>query len=363
MVSISLLLYKPGFYLRPCLKSIFRQSFRDFELLVIDNHSADGTAQKAEEILKSEAGRINWRLIINDKNTGFAAGHNLGIREARGEFILLLNQDVVLDKDFLKNIIEVFQRDSKIGAIQGKLLRLKVAGQNLEESDLIDTTGLEIFKNRRIVARGQGQKDEGQFEKTEEIFGADGAAPVFRKAALEDVKLPVRLRPACGGTSADAQFSDSAGGGEKIGEYLDEDFFMYKEDVDLAWRLRLLGWKAVFEPKAVAWHARTAGESAAKNYWGILRERRKIGNLAKYFSFKNQRLMQIKNEQGGLLLKHLPWFLPKEIASWIYVLIFEHYIFRTIKDFFHQVPRAWQKKKIIMARQRVGAKEMEVWFK
>ena len=341
LISVCLLLYKPGFYLSSCLKSIFEQSFRDFELLVIDNNSSDGTTEKAEEILKSEAGQTNWRLIANKKNSGFAAGHNQGIRESSGEFILLLNQDIVLDKDFLKNIIEVFKKDSKIGAAQGKLLRLKVEGQNLEKSDLIDNTGLEIFKNRRIVARGQGQKDGGQFQETEEIFGADGAAPVFRRQALEDAKISL----------------------DNLGEYFDEDFFMYKEDVDLAWRLRLLDWKAVFEPKAVAWHSRTAGESAAKNYRGILRERRKIGSLAKYFSFKNQRLTQIKNEQPNLFFKHLFWWLPKEILSWIYVLIFEHYTFRAIKDFFRQAPRAWEKRKIIMRRKRISEKEMEGWFK
>ena len=222
LVSISLLLYKPGFYLKPCLESVFGQSFRDFELLVIDNDSADGTAQKAEEILRSEANGINWRLIPNKKNFGFAAGQNQGIRESKGDLILLLNQDIVLEKDFLKNIIEVFKNDQKIGAVQGKFLRLKAEGKNLEKSDLIDSAGLTILKNRRIIARGQGHKDKGQFEKGEEIFGTDGAAPVYRRATLEDTKICIREH--C--------------------EYFDESFFMYKEDVDLAWRTRLAGWKS-----------------------------------------------------------------------------------------------------------------------
>lgn len=349
LVSIILLLYKPGFYLRPCLESIWGQSFRDFELLVIDNDSKDGTTQRAEEILKSEASQINWRLIANEKNSGFAAGHNQGIGEALGKFIFLLNQDVILDKDFLKNILEVFKENPKIGAAQGKLLRLKVAGQDLQRSDVIDNVGLEILKNRRIVARGQGQPDQGQFERTEEIFGADGAAPIFRRTALEDIKI-------CVNPPKSSAFVPRS-------EYLDEDFFMYKEDVDLAWRLRLAGWEALYEPRAVAWHARTAGDSAVQGYAGIIRERLKINRFAKYFSFKNQRLMQIKDEQPKLLLKHFFWWFPKEVTSWIYILLFERYTLKAVKELFRQAPVAWQKRKIIMARKRVVTKEMEEWFK
>jgi len=336
MVSISLLLYKPGFYLKPCLESVFRQNFRDFELIVIDNNSADGTAQKAEEILKSQGIGINWRLIVNENNLGFAAGQNLGIRESKGEFILLLNQDVILDDNFLKNIIEIFNKDQKMGAGQGKLLRLRINGEKIEKTDFIDNAGLKIFKNRRIISRGQGEKDAGQFEKEEEIFGADGAAPVYRKESLEDAKIN--------------------------GEYFDEDFFMYKEDVDLAWRLRLLGWKTFLEPRALAWHSRTAGESAAKSYLGIWRERRKINKKAKFFSFRNQRWMQIKNEQPILFFKHIFWWLPKEIISWAYVLFFESYTIKAIEEFFSRLPEFRQKRKIIMARKRINAGEMEKWF-
>lgn len=348
MVSISLLLYKPGVYLKPCLESIFRQSFRDFELLVIDNDSSDGTAQKAEEILKSQGTEINWRLIVNEKNSGFAAGQNQGIWESKGEFILLLNQDAVLDEDFLKNIIEVFEKDRKIGAVQGKLLRLKVGEEKFEKTDLIDNAGLKIFKNRRIIARGQGEKDTGQFDRMEEIFGADGAAPIYRRTALEETKICVDSR--IGSASVPRS------------EYFDEDFFMYKEDVDLAWRLRLFGWKAFLEPKALAWHSRTAGESAAKNYLGIWQERRKINKKAKFFSFRNQRWMQIKNEISSLFLKHIFWWLPKEILSWVYILFFESYTLSSIKDLFVQLPKFRQKRKMIMARKKINAKEMEKWF-
>lgn len=337
LVSINLLTYNGQKYIKDCLNSVFSQDYPRLEILVIDNASTDETA----DYLRALARRPDLKIIFNQKNLGFSAGHNQAINQSRGEFICCLNQDVVLDKDFIKRAIEVFERDNRVAAVQGKLLR---SGKTAGRDYFIDTTGLDILKNRRIISRGQGQIDQGQFEKMEEIFGADGAAPVYRKKALEDVKI-FALK-----------------GNQDKGECFDEDFFAYKEDVDLAWRLRLYGWQAVYQPKAVAWHWRGSGESATKTPWGIIRERRKINQLAKYLAFKNQRLMQIKNESVWLLFKHLPWFLPKEIAAWLYVLFFEKYTWSAIKDLFKQMPRAWQKRKLIMAQKSLKAGKMERWF-
>ena len=341
LISVNLLLYKPGNYLKPCLDSILAQSYKNFELLIIDNASSDETVEQVKKTLGAFPVDIKWRLIVAEKNLGFSAGHNLGIRESRGELIALVNQDVILDQYFLENIVNVFQDDKNVGSSQGKLLRLKVDGDKLEKGAMIDNTGLVILKNRRIIARGQGQADDGQFNRPEEIFGVDGALPVYRRTALEDIKI-----------SLDGK-----------SEYFDEDFFAYKEDVDLAWRLRLYGWQAIYEPKALAWHARTAGDSARTSYVGIIKERLKINQFGKYHAFKNQRLMQLKNEQAGLLFRHLIYWLPKEIASWVYVILFEHYTWESIRELFRLAPRAWQKRGIIMTHKKVSDEEIKKWFR
>lgn len=306
LVSVNLLTYNGEKYIQDCLDSINRQSYANLEILIIDNCSTD----KTRDYLKG------FPVIFNKENIGFAAGHNQAIRESRGELILCLNQDVILDKDFIKAAVRPFQTDKKIASLQGKLLRPKGP---------LDCTGLVFLKNRRIICRGQGEIDRGQFEKSEEIFGADGAAPVYRRQALEDIKIKQ--------------------------EYFDEDFFCYKEDVDLAWRLKLYGWKAIYQPKAIAWHWRGSGDSAARWPWQIIQERRKINKFSKYLSFKNQRLMQIKNERLGSLLKHLIWWLPKEIAAWLYLIFFERFSWPAIRDLFKQLPSAWQKRKIIMSQR------------
>ncbi len=326
LVSINILTYNGQDLIEPCLNSALKQTYKNFEVLVIDNASDDETLKRAKN--------FPVKTIENKKNLGFATGHNIGIKQSRGGYVLCLNQDIVLDKDFIKHTVEIMEKDDKIGSVQCKLL--KIRDINRPKSKTIDHTGLVILKNRRVIARGQGERDKKQY-KAEEIFGVDGAAPLYRRKALEDIKIN--------------------------NEYFDEDFFMYKEDIDLAWRLRLYGWKAIYEPKAVAYHLRTAGERAIRNYISVALERRKLSKFAKFYSFKNDRLMRIKNELPDLFLRDILYIIIKEIGAWLYVLCFEHYTWKAIKSLIKQIPKARKKREIIMAKKRVGAKAMGKWFK
>lgn len=332
LVSVNILTYNARDLIESCLDSVLKQTYSNIEILIIDNASTDETLPR---IMNYES-RI--KIIKNKTNIGFSAGHNQGIKESKGDYILVLGQDVVLNEDFIKNAVEAMGVDEKIGAVQGKLFG--------RTSNIIDTTGLVMFKNRRIINRGQGEKNKGQY-KREEIFGVDAAAALYRRSALEDIKLPV--------FRGNAPCLDCF-------EYFDENFFMYKEDVDLSWRLRLYGWKAVYEPTAVGYHLRGAGERATKNYLAVVKERRKISEFAKFHAFKNQRLMQIKNELAGLFFCHFYRIIIKEAAAWFYALCFEKYTRKAIADLFKQIPNAWRKRKIIMARKRTNSKKMKKWF-
>ncbi len=346
LVSISLLAYNGKKYLKDCLNSVCSQSYKEIELIVIDNDSSDGT----KEIVKKISFGGPLIKVFNQKNLGFSAGHNQAIKKAKGKYILCLNQDVFLDKYFIQKAVETMEKDDKIASVQGKLLRwtndLPVfrGYTDYHISHIIDTTGLEMLKNRRIINRRQGEIDsQEQEEAIEEIFGADGAAPLYRREALESIKISLKET--------------------EQEEYFDEDFFCYKEDVDLAWRLRLYGWKSIYQPAALGWHARTAGESASRKYFSIIRERLKINPFGKYHAFRNQRLMQVKNEQIGLLARHFPRLAVKEMGSWFFVLVFEKYTWRAIKEFFQLLPQALQKRKIIMAKKIASTEEMKQWFK
>ncbi len=339
LFSVIILTYNAQKYIKKCIDSVLGQNYPNIEIIVIDNNSVDET----KNLLRTKYQAQNIKIIFNENNIGFAAGQNQGIRVSGGKYILCLNQDAWISKDFIKNAVEILEKDEKIAAIQGKLIRYDF--QNNKILDIIDTTGLTMLKNRRIINRDQGTSVQIlKRNETEEVFGADGAAPIYRREALEDTKLP-KL--------------------EQDGfEYFDEDFFIYKEDVDLSWRLRLYGWRIIYAPFCVGYHSRGAGDSAASDYSDILKERRKISGLAKYYSWKNQRLMQIKNETLQLLLKHIFFVLLKEVFSWLYILIFEEpYAVKSIVKMFRQLPRAYQKRKIIMSKKQIGDKEMTKWFK
>ncbi len=342
LVSVHLLAFNGQKYIQACLNSVLNQTYPQIEILVTDNNSSDKTV----DYLKKIQAKHKLKIVYNKKNLGFAKGQNQGIERAQGEYILCLNQDVVLDKNFISNALKAFKKYPEAAAVQGKLLRWS-GGMNFYNdfadyniSYIIDTKGLAVFKNGRIINREQGQIDNKREKKIKEIFGADGAAPIYRKQALEQVKIILNGRT----------------------EYFDEDFFAYKEDVDLAWRFRLYGWRSYYQPSALAWHDRTAGESAATGYWQVIKERRKISKFSKYLAFKNQRLMQLKNELPGHFAKRLPKLIFKEVGSWLYILIFEAYTFKAVKDLIKQAPNAWRKRKIIMANKKVGSKQIEKWF-
>src|SRR5439155_16165933 len=136
------------------------------------------------------------------------------------EYVLVLNPDTVLRPNFIEELIHALDARPDAASASGKLLRM--------DSTTIDSTGIVMLRSQRHLDRGADEPDIGQFDKPEDIFGASGAAAMYRRPALEDARID--------------------------DEYFDEDFFAYREDADLAWRLRLLGWNSIYVPSAVALH-------------------------------------------------------------------------------------------------------------
>ena len=393
LVSINIVTFNGEWYIKKCLESVAHQTYKNIEVNILDNDSQDDTIKIIEKVGRDS----DLRFTIYDlrENVGFAKGHNILIKKSRGEYIVMLNQDAWLDKNYTVRALDIFKKDDKIAALQPKIYRYNFGRDEVVKRDdkaVIDATGLVMLKNRRIIARGQGQKDEGQFdyppssafakklrrttadvrfskdsltahqENLTEVFGADGAASIFRRTALEDIALPTT--PPSLKASADLRVSNHSliPREETLKEYFDEDFFMYKEDVDLSWRLRLYGWKIMYGPKLIAYHERGSGESAAKEYINIIRERRHISQLAKSLSWRNQRLMQVKNELPLLYVRHLPRIFLKELGSLLYILLFERYALKSIKDFFLLLPNALKKRTFIMQHKMIGSNEMARWF-
>ena len=358
-VTITILAYRSKATIRQCLTSALGLEYAGpLEILIREQGGDDEEFRLLQEMIALVPWSPHRRVVASrGENLGFAGGHNALIRESSAEFFVCLNADAVLTPAFLGAALEPFS-DQNVGAVQGKLLRYDFEKNTPQEKvgkAVIDTTGLLMFKNRRIVNRGQGEPDTGQYDREEEVFGVDGAVPVYRKKALDDIAVPLRV--------FSRETSRSSAQNSTEVEFFDENFFLYKEDVDLAWRLRLGGWKTTYTPKAVAYHGRGSGDSMASTPWGMIRERRKINPRAKFYSFRNQRLMQLKNELPGIFVRHLPWFLPKEIAAWGYALLYEGTVVpRAVRDWLSLVPKMMKKRRYIMSRRRASAKDLSRWF-
>jgi GT2 family glycosyltransferase len=324
-VTVSLVTYNGVRWLDGCLASLRAQTLDDYELIVRDNASTDGTV----ELLRSRlADDTRARIVESPRNLGYAAAHNLAVHAARSEFVLLLNQDVELDGGFLAAALETLDERPAVAAIQGRIRRLEPGGTR---ADVLDTTGLEMRRDRRFVSRSQGRLDGTVHDQAGSVFGADGPAPVYRTAALRDARLP------------------RTGGGWEV---LDEDFFMYKEDVDLAWRLRRLGWDAWYEPRAAAWHGRGAAGPPGDGLLAIARSNRLIPRWIKQVSWRNQRLMQLKNESLSDYLRDLPWIARREVLSLGFILVADPRRLSVVPGLIRLLPSAARKRRYLWRRIR-----------
>ena len=219
------------------------------------------------------------------------------------------------------------------------MLRYDLAADR--ETDIIDTTGHTIGRDRRVVDRGENQKDEGRYAREEEVFGVSGAALVARREALE----AVRVR----------------------GEYLDEAFHLYKDDVDLSWRLRLAGWESWYVPSAVAFHARTSHGLAGIGYASAVREfhanEKSKPRHVRMNSMKNQWLVLVKNDDLSNLARDLPYVLGREALVLGHNALFAPRDTATaLRGFFAALPGAVASRRVIKARQKARPSQLRRWF-
>jgi GT2 family glycosyltransferase len=329
LVSVNLVVKDGEKYIRRCLQSVSRQSYPNLEVIIFDNDSKDQT----RTIVKKEF--PEFRLIENGRNYYPGGGFNRCFVQSGGKYILALCVDVILDENFIKNAADAMEKDEKIGALQSKTLLYDIEKQAM--TDIIDTAGFQIFRSRRIINRGHGEKDAGQFESPEEIFSYEGAAGFFRQKALKDAEIN--------------------------GEVFDEDFIWYADDIDLGWRIALLGWKNFYEPRAVAWHARSTTKRLSKGYGDFIAGRKKLPAAKKRWDYANQRLAMVKNETLSGFLKGFPFFIFRELKLWAYFLFFEQSSLLAFGDIIKMLPKMLAKRKKIMAKRRISAEEMQKWFK
>ncbi len=319
-VCVTIVTCNSGRYIRRCLEAVLRQEGVTLEVIVVDNASTDETREILEEF---ECRAV--RSIFSPVNLGFAEGQNRGIRAGDSQWVLTLNPDVLMRPGFLRNLVDAARADSAIGAVCGKLLSIGPGFEPLPRPR-IDSAGIYFTPAIRHFDRGWHEADERQFDRTEYVFGATAAAALYRREMIDDISID--------------------------GEFFDPDFFVYREDADVAWRAMLMGWRCLYAPEAVAYHVRTANPA----------NRRSLPAVVNMHSVKNRFLMRIKNITPAIYRRHWLSIIWRDLVVVGATLLWEP---TSLAAFWHVaqcLPRTLARRRTIMARRRMPDDVLAAWF-
>ncbi|MBU1203170.1 glycosyltransferase family 2 protein [Patescibacteria group bacterium] len=324
-VIISLLTYNGERYLPWLLKSLHEQNFKDWDLLVLDNASSDNSVAIVREH------HPHARIIEQKKNLGFARGHNLLINWSDSDYVFVINQDIILEPDYLSKLVEFLDTNTKAASCAGKLMYWDF--DNGLKTKIIDSYGLKIDRKRQVVDAYQGKEDFSL--PSQEVFGLSAAATLYRRRSIDQVAWQAK---------------------DNHLECFDDFFFAYKEDVDLAWRLRLFGWQNWLIATTKAYHHRSV--SKGKD----LRQSRKSRGMANKLSYRNHFLTIYKNSYLKNLWRDWPYIKWYEFKKFMYLLFFERSTLSGLSEYIKMIPKIKDKKKYIAKHRKIEADDIYKWF-
>jgi GT2 family glycosyltransferase len=319
LVSVTLVTYNSGQFIKRCLESVLAQKYASKEVIVVDNASTDGTVDILEQF------EDRCQIVYNDENIGFAAAQNQAIGMSSGEWVLTLNPDVLLLGGFMQALVDAGHIHPKIGSVCGKLLTMR-ATFDIPDRPLVDSTGIYFTPMLRHLDRGSLEVDNGHFLRYEYVFGASAAAALYRRSMIEDVSIG--------------------------GEFFDPDFFVYREDADVAWRAQLLGWRCVYTPHARGYHVRKV----------LPGNRRALPPVINMHSVKNRFLMRIKNMTGDLYRRNFFSITARDAIVLGCCLLREQTSLKAFSYLAKSWSQVWEKRREIMKRRRVNDEYMAGWF-
>jgi GT2 family glycosyltransferase len=319
-VAIIMVSWNAKEYLEKCLSSIFEQTYSNFEVIFIDNGSTDGSV----ELIRKNFPTV--RLISLDENYGFAKANNIGIRlafEDKARHVVLLNVDTIIKANFLEELVAAAESDDHIGCCQSKMF-------SMDDPRIIDGVGISVRKNCGMISIGHGELDIGNYNQPKEIFGANAGASLYKSEMLKQVGL------------------------------FEEECFAYHEDVDLALRVRIAGWKCVFVPQAVVYHKHSVTIG-------------KYSPIKKYFLTRNRYYYVIKNLPAPMVFK---FFVRKTINIIelivkipIRLVLLDIKKFHTdiikLKAHYHaikNIPIMFRKRNEIRSKRMISDQELVRWF-
>jgi GT2 family glycosyltransferase len=319
-VNIAIVTFNSARYIRRCLNAVMEQEGVRLRVVVADNASTDET----RTILGEFRGRIE--VIFCERNAGFAAGQNLAIQASvSADWVLTLNPDVLMKPGFVRNLVDAGSADPTVGAVCGKLLSIAPGFEPLPVPR-IDSAGIYFTPNMRHFDRGWHELDSRRYDCAAYVFGASAAAALYRREMINDIAVD--------------------------GHFFDPDFFVYREDADVAWRAQLMGWRCLYEPSAVGHHVRTVTPA----------NRRTLPGFINMHSVKNRFLMRVKNATSGLYRRY---WLPMTLRDLVVMggsIFWEPSSLPAFWRVAKCLPRAVKHRRQIMARRRVSDEELVELF-
>ncbi len=315
-ICIQIVTYNSAPTIQTALQSVLGQTYQDYDLTIVDNASNDDTVA----IIRA----LNLDVICNAQNSGYAAAHNQALEISDAPYVLTLNPDVWLAPNFIETMLATLDSYPRVGAAAGCLQRV----EHLDDQPIhIDSTGLYMMPSRRQRLRDEGKPIEDHTQIPTYIFGPDGAAAVYRRAMLDDIKI--------------------------AGEFFDTDFFMHKEDVDICWRAQWRGWDALYVPAATAKHIRHFRPG----------QRQQVSEDMRFLSVRNRYLLMFKNDAAGHFWRDFFHIALYDLKIFFYILLFERASLRALYAVWKLRHRTKAKRQHIQQTRVRHWRDLRQWFK
>lgn len=353
-LSVNIIVYhqKEVPYFAPLFASLAAQTFQDFSLVLIDNTDGDGTF----DLLHTEAKKLgrDITLVHNDGNVGFANGHNAGIKASNAEYILLQNPDMYLTPEVFEHMVAFLDAHDTVAAVSPRLMRwdfarvTEAADPDAGKTNQIDCIGVRLFRNRRAVEWLTRQvwdpsSDSPDVQalygkKAIEVFGVSGAFPMYRASVLKAVAF-------------------------SSGDVFDPLYHSYKEDLDLAYRMRNLGYTSYVLLNTIAYHDRTGAGPKELSDMAAALNKKNQSEYVRYHSYKNHLMTLYKNEYWQNVLRDFPGMFWYEAKKFIFLLLVHPRIF--FRAWWYLVAHAGQlraQRRDVVAKRTLFWKGIRRWF-
>jgi GT2 family glycosyltransferase len=359
-LSVNLVVCNGARYLPYLFDALKKQTFKDWDLIFIDNGSTDGTLKEFEKLVSDT--QIPHRIIQNQKNVGFSAGHNIAYAETTASYVLMLNVDIYPLPQVFERLINFMDEQKNSAAASVRLMRwnfersesMLASGMSVFDAaregftTQIDAIGIRLFRNRRALewlTRYEWTKDSESLSVQEiygkevvEVFGVSGTIPMYRKNITDQILLPE-------------------------GKIFDPTYHSYKEDLDLAYRLRDAGYTSYIILNTVAYHDRTSAGPKKKGSWAALKNKKSQSEFVIMHSYENHLRTLYKNEYWQNFLLDFPLIMSFELKKFVFLLFtrplsLAKAIGRIIKEF----PYTCNARKSILSTRKMYWKGIRRWF-